>query len=70
MVRQKISVTATMCVHNFIHDNHYENKDFRKYDQNPGYVPTVPLSYKKNFPSHNVGDTSTSESSDRNIDKF
>ena len=67
--RQKIIVATTMCVHNFIHDNHYDNKDFRQYDQNPGYVPTIPLSYKKNFPSHHAADTSTSESRDRDMGK-
>jgi len=67
--RQKIIVATTMCVHNFIHDNHYDNKDFRQYDQNPGYVPTIPLSYKKNFPSHHAADTSTSESRDRYMGK-
>ena len=70
MEKQKMIVAATMCLHNFIRENQFDDKDFSKCDRNPDYVPTIPLRYRKHFASHNAGDTSTSESSDRNMDKF
>ena len=61
---------ATMCLHNFIHENHSEDKHFSKCDHNRNYVSTIPLRYRKRFASHNAGDTSTSESNDWNMDKL
>jgi hypothetical protein len=69
MQKQKMIVAATMCLHNFIHENHSEDKDFSKHDRNPYYVPTIPRRYRKDFGLRR-GDTSTSESNDRNMDKF
>ena len=70
MEKQKMIVAATMCLHNFIRENHFEDKDFSKCDRNPDYVPTIPLRYRKHFDAHNTSDTSTSGSNDRNMDKF
>jgi hypothetical protein len=70
MEKQKTIVAATMCLHNFIRENHSEDKDFSKCDRNPDCVPTIPQRYGKHFASHIEGDTSTSESNDRNMDKF
>jgi hypothetical protein len=42
MDKQKIIVAATMCLYNFIHENNANDKDFRKCDRNPDYVPSIP----------------------------
>ena len=68
--KQKMIVAATMCLHNFIRENSVDDKLFSKCDRNPDYVPTIPSRYNKYVPIRNIGDTSTSESSDRNMDKF
>jgi hypothetical protein len=70
MDKQKMIVAATMCLHNFICENHANDKDFRKYDQNPDYVPTIPSRYRRHHVTQNAGDTSTSKSDDRTMDKF
>jgi hypothetical protein len=69
MQKQKMIVAATMCLHNFIRENHSEDKDFSKCDRNPNYVSTIPRRYRKDFGLRR-GDTSTLESNDRNMDKF
>jgi hypothetical protein len=70
MDKQKMIVAATMCLHNFIRENHANDKDFRKCDQNPDYVPTIPSRYRRHHVTQNAGDTSTSKSDDRTMDKF
>jgi hypothetical protein len=68
--KQKMIVATTMCLHNFIRENSVDDKLFSKCDRNSDYVPTIPSRYSKYVPTRNIGDTSTSESSDRNMDKF
>jgi hypothetical protein len=63
-------VAATMCLHNFIRKNHANDKDFRKCDRNLDYVPTIPSRYRRHHMTQNAGDTSTSESDDRTMDKL
>ena len=63
-------VAATMCLHNFIRENHAQDKDFRKCDRNPNYMPTIPSRYRKHYVSQNAGDTSNMETDDRTMDKF
>ena len=68
--KQKMIVAATMCLYSFIRENNAQDKHFSKCDRNPDYVPTIPSRYSKHVPTRNIGDTSTLESSDRNMDKF
>ena len=42
MIKQKMIVAATMCLHNFIRENHALDKDFYRCDRDPDYVPTIP----------------------------
>jgi len=71
MNKKKMIVAAPMCLHDFIRENHgqFDDKDFRKCDRNPDYVPTAPKRYRKYTPK-NAGDTSTSLANDQNMDKF
>jgi hypothetical protein len=39
MEKQMMIVAATMCLHNFIRENHAEDKHFLKCDRNPDYNP-------------------------------
>jgi hypothetical protein len=47
MEKQMMIVAATMCLHNFIRENQALDKDFRKCDRNPDYVPTIPSRYRR-----------------------
>ncbi|WVZ77678.1 hypothetical protein U9M48_025518 [Paspalum notatum var. saurae] len=64
MDKQKMIVAATMCLHNYIRENHEEDKDFHRCDRNPNYVPTIPVRYR------NSSDTLTPYSNDRTMDRF
>jgi hypothetical protein len=70
MDKQKMIVVVTMCLHNFIRENNANDKEFRKCDMNPDYVPTIPSRYRRHHITHNAGDTSTSEADDQTTDKF
>ena len=70
MEKQKMIVAATMCLHNFIRENHALDEDFRKCEQGPYYVPTIPQRYQRYAPSQNASDTSTTRANDRNMDMF
>jgi hypothetical protein len=70
MDKQKMIVAVTICLHNFIRENNANDKDLRKCDQNSDYVSTVPSRYRRHHMTQNAGDTSTSESDDRTMDKF
>ena len=50
MDKQKMIVAATMCLHNFIRENNALDRHFRKCDEDPDYVPTIPQRYKKYAP--------------------
>jgi hypothetical protein len=52
-------VAATMCLHNYIQENHALDLDFVKCDRNPDYVPTIPEKYARFQPSQNASNTST-----------
>jgi hypothetical protein len=67
---QKMIVAATMCLHNYIRENHALDLDFVKCDRNPDYVPTIPDRYARFQPSQNASDTSTTQSNDRTMDRF
>lgn len=70
MEKQKMIVAATMCLHNFIRENHTQDKHFLKCDRNPDYEPTIPSRYRKHYIPQTAGDTSNSERDDRTMDKF
>jgi hypothetical protein len=70
MEKQMMIVAATMCLHNFIHENHAEDKHFLKCDRNPDYVPTIPKRYRSHRISQAHGDTSSAEADDRMMDRF
>jgi hypothetical protein len=38
MIKMKMIVAATMCLRNFIHENHALDKDFHRCDRDPDYV--------------------------------
>jgi hypothetical protein len=56
MEKQKMIVAATMCLHNYIRENHVVDRDFQKCDRNPNYVPTIPSRYARHS---NASDTLT-----------
>jgi hypothetical protein len=70
MEKQMMIVAATMRLHNFIHENHALDKDFRKCDRNPDYVPTIPSRYRRQRISQALRDSSTAEVDDRTMDRF
>jgi hypothetical protein len=70
MDKQKMIAAATMCLHNFICENNANDKDFRKCDRNPNYVPTITSRYRRHHVTQNARDTSTSEADDQTMDKF
>jgi hypothetical protein len=41
MEKQMMIVAATMCLHNFIRENHAEDKHFLKCHCVPDYIPTI-----------------------------
>jgi hypothetical protein len=63
-------VAVTMCLHNFIRENHAQDKEFRKCDRNPDYMPTIPSRYGKHYISRDAGDTCHTETVDRGMDRF
>ena len=70
MSKQKMIVTATMCLHNFIHENHALDRHFRRCDRNPDYVPTIPERYARHAPSRNASDASMFDANDITMDRF
>jgi hypothetical protein len=64
MEKQMMIVAATMCLHNFIRENHAEDKHFLKCHRNHGYVPTIPKRYRSHRISQAHGDTSSAEADD------
>jgi hypothetical protein len=68
--KQRMIVVATMCLHNFIHENHAQDREFRKCNKNPDYMPTIPSRYRKHYISHDAGDTSHTETDDLGMDRF
>jgi hypothetical protein len=44
---QKMIVAATMCLHNYIRENHALDLDFVKFDRSLDYVPTISERYAR-----------------------
>jgi len=68
--KQMMIVAGTMCLHNYIRENHALDKDFRKCDRNPDYVPIIPERYAAHHPPRSASDSSTRHSNDRSMDRF
>ena len=69
MAKEIMTVAATMCLHNFIRENHAQDKDFQKCERNPDYVPIIPSIYRKHHVLQDAGGFNL-ESDDRTMDKF
>jgi hypothetical protein len=70
MEKQKMIGAATMCLHNFIREDHAQDKEFRKCDRNPDYMSTIPSRYRKHYISQDAGDISHTETDDRGMHRF
>jgi hypothetical protein len=68
--KQKMIVTATMCLHNFIRENHAPDRHFRRCDQDLDYMPTIPHRYARHAPSQNTSDNSNSMANDISMDRI
>ncbi|KAK3150817.1 hypothetical protein QOZ80_3AG0238170 [Eleusine coracana subsp. coracana] len=66
--KQKMIVAATMCLHNFIRENHALDRHFRRCDRDPEYIPTIPHRYARHAPPPNASDASTSSTNDISMD--
>jgi hypothetical protein len=63
-------VDATMCIHNFIRENHALDRHFRRYDRDPEYMPAIPYRYVRHAPPPNASDGSTSSTNDISMDRI
>ena len=70
MIKQKMIVAATMCLHNYIRENHALDNDFLKCDRDPDYVPTIPTRYKKRDVIGNASDVDTPHANNSDMDRF
>ena len=70
MVKQKMIVAATTCLHNFIRENHAFDRHFCRCDRDLEYIPTIPQRYVRHQPSQNSSNASTSEAKDTKMDIF
>jgi hypothetical protein len=68
MSKQKMIVVATMCIHNFIRENHALDRHFQRCDRDPEYMPTIPHRYVRHAPPPNASDDSTSLTNDISMD--
>jgi hypothetical protein len=68
MSKQKMIVPVTMCIHNFIRENHALDRHFQRCDRNPKYMPTIPHRYVRHAPPSNASDGSTSSANDISMD--
>jgi hypothetical protein len=70
MSKQKMIVPATMCLHNFIRENHALDRHFCRCDRDPDYMSTIPHKYARHAPPQNASDDSTSSTNDISIDRI
>jgi hypothetical protein len=70
MSKQKMIVVATMCLYNFIHENHTLDRHFHRCDRDPDYMPTIPHRYARHAPPQNASDDSTSLTNDISMDSI
>ncbi|KAM3318532.1 hypothetical protein ACQJBY_035974 [Aegilops geniculata] len=67
---QKMIVAASMALHNYIRYHDKGDLHFLRVDRDPNYVPTIPSRYQRYAIPPNASDTSTSEASDKDMDRF
>jgi hypothetical protein len=70
MSKQKMIVAATMCLHNFIRENHALDRHFRRCDRDPDYMPTILHRYARHAPPQNASDDLTSSTNDISMDRI
>jgi hypothetical protein len=68
MSKQKIIVATTMCLHNFIRENHALDRHFCICDQDSDYMPTIPHRYARHTLPQNASDNFTSSTNDISMD--
>ncbi|KAM3208005.1 hypothetical protein ACQJBY_062975 [Aegilops geniculata] len=67
---QKMIVAATMALHNYVRYHDKGDLHFLRVDRDPNYVPTIPSRYQRYAIPPNASDVSTSEASDKDMDRF
>ena len=67
---QKMIVAATMTLHNYVRYHDKGDLHFLQVDRDPSYVPTIPSRYQRYAIPPNASDASTSEASDKDMDRF
>ncbi|KAM3403939.1 hypothetical protein ACQJBY_007189 [Aegilops geniculata] len=67
---QKMIVAATMILHNYVRYHDKGDLHFLRVDRDPNYVPTIPSRYQRYAIHPNASDASTSEASDKDMDRF
>jgi hypothetical protein len=70
MSKQKMIVATTMCLHNFIRENHALDRHFRRCDRDPDYMPTILHRYARHAPPQNASDDLTSSTNDISMDRI
>jgi hypothetical protein len=70
MSNQKMIVTATMCLHNFIRENPALDRHFRRCDRDPDYMSTIPYRYARHAPPQNASHDFTSSTNDISMDRI
>jgi hypothetical protein len=70
MSKQNMIVAATMCLHNFIRENHVLDRHFHRCDRDPDYMPTIPHRYARHAPPQNASDDFTFSTNDIAMDRI
>jgi hypothetical protein len=66
---QKMIIAATMTLHNYVRHHDKGDLHFCRVNRDPNYVPTIPSRFKRFVIPPNASDASTSEASDKNMDR-
>jgi hypothetical protein len=66
---QKMIIATTMTLHNYVRHHDKGDLHFRRVERDPNYVPTIPSRFKRFAIPPNASDASTSEASEKNMDR-